>query len=96
MLNSKQRSNLRSLAQKIQVIGQVGKAGISPAQVESFSDALEKRELIKLKVLENAEYTAFEVGEILAKELSAEFVAATGRTVVLYRKSQRDINHLEF
>ena len=97
MLNSKERSKLRSLAQTIKVIGQVGKSGIGSEMVKSFSDALEKKELIKLKVLENAEYTATEAGDILAKELNAEFVCATGRTIVLYRRSKKEnISHIEF
>ena len=46
MFTSKQRSNLRSLAQDIEPIGQIGKGGLSDNMIASFSDALEKRELI--------------------------------------------------
>jgi RNA-binding protein len=96
-MNSKERAKLRSLAQNIKVIGQIGKGGFSDTQIQSFDDAIEKNELIKLKVLENCEYVAFEAGNILAEKLNATFVCAVGRTIVLYRRSKRDgINHIEF
>lgn len=96
MLNSKQRSNLRSAASAEDPIGQVGKNGVSENMIKSFSDALDARELIKITVLENADKTARETGEELAASLGAEFVAAIGRKVILYRRSSREIRHIEF
>lgn len=96
MLTSKQRSHLRGMAAKIEPIGQIGKNGITENMVRSFSDALDARELIKLTVLENSEKSASETGAELAALLKAQFVAATGRKVVLYRRSPREICHLEF
>ena len=97
MLSSKQRSNLRSLASKEEILMQVGKNGINENLIKSLSDALEKRELIKLRVLETSEDSPKEVGMDLASALSAEFVATTGKTIVLYRKSSREnIKHIEF
>ena len=84
-MNSKQRSKLRSFAQTQEPIGQIGKGGISPAMVESFSDALKKRELIKLSVLNNAEEDAFTLGQELAEKLSAELVEVIGHKIVLYK-----------
>ena len=51
MFTSKERSKLRSLAQTVEPIGQIGKGGISDNMIESFSQALESRELIKITVL---------------------------------------------
>ena len=53
MLTSKQRAYLRKLANPIDTIFQIGKGGISDDMLKGISDALEKRELIKLRVLEN-------------------------------------------
>ena len=62
----------------------------------SFSDCLEKRELIKISILENADGDPQEIGRELAKKLNAECVIVIGRKAVLYRKSQRkDITHIE-
>ena len=97
MFTSKQRSNLRSLAQTIEPIGQVGKGGISDNMIESFSQALESRELIKITVLNNSEEEASWVANDLAEALNAEVVCAIGHKVVLYRKSnKKGIKHIEF
>ena len=48
MLTSKERSNLRSIAQKIEPVTQVGKLGINDALIESLDKAIEKREIIKV------------------------------------------------
>ena len=97
MFTSKQRSNLRSMAQTIEPIGQVGKGGISDNMVESFSKALENRELIKITVLNNSEDDAKWVANDLAEALKAEVVCTIGHKVVLYRKSsKKDFKHIEF
>lgn len=96
MLTSKQRSKLKSLAANLSPIGQVGKEGIGENMLASFSDCLEKRELIKISILENADGDPQEIGRELAKKLNAECVIVIGRKAVLYRKSQRkDVDHIK-
>lgn len=97
MFTSKQRSNLRSLAQNITPITQVGKGGVSENLVKSLSDALDARELIKISVLNNAENDARDIAEELSAALNAETVAIIGKKIILYRKSDRkDVNHIKF
>ena len=97
MLNSKQRANLRALAQGIEPVTQLGKGGVNDAFIDSLDKAIEKRELIKVTVLENSGETPREVGEIIADRLNAEFVCATGRKLVFYRRSENDkVNHIVF
>ncbi|MDE6505293.1 MAG: YhbY family RNA-binding protein [Clostridia bacterium] len=95
MLTSKQRSKLKALAANITPIGQVGKDGIGENMLTSFSDCLEKRELIKINILENADGDPQILGRELAEKLKAECVIVIGRKAVLYRKSKRkDIDHI--
>lgn len=95
MLTSKQRSKLKSLAANLQPIGQVGKEGIGENMLASFSDCIEKRELIKINILENADGDPQEIGRELAERLKAECVIVIGRKAVLYRKSKRkDVEHI--
>ena len=97
MLTSKERSNLRSIAQKIEPITQVGKLGVNESLIESLDKAIEKRELIKVTVLENSGLIPKDAGFEIAEQLGAEFVCATGRKVVLYRRSKSDkVSHIEF
>ena len=87
MLTSKQRARLRSLAANEDAIMQVGKSGVTEAMVKTVSDALEARELIKMRVLENAGEDVRDAAEQLAAATSAEVVAVIGRCLILYRES---------
>ena len=96
-MTTKQRSKLRSLAQTIEPIGQIGKGGISANLVAGLSSALEARELIKVTVLKNAEDEAKYLADDLAAELNAEVVCTIGHKIVLYRRSLKDgVKHIEF
>lgn len=88
MLNSKQRATLRSMANGIQPIMQIGKGGVSENLAKTVSDALEARELIKLTVLENCDYTPREIADELADATFSDVVAVIGRKIVLYRESE--------
>ncbi|MBQ8288798.1 MAG: ribosome assembly RNA-binding protein YhbY [Clostridia bacterium] len=88
-MTSKQRAYLRSMATSIQPIFQVGKGEISENMTEQISNALEARELMKVKVLENSLYTAREAAEIIAEETGAEVVTVIGNKFVLYRQSEK-------
>ena len=86
-MTSKQRAYLRSLATSIDTIMQVGKDGVGENMIKTVSDALEARELIKLRVLENSGMTPCEAAEALAAETGAEVVTVIGTKFVLYRES---------
>ena len=97
MLTSKERATLRSLAQKIEPVTQVGKLGVNDALIESLDKTIEKRELIKVTVLENSDLIPKEAGFIIAEKLDAEFVCATGRKLVFYRRSSNPkVEHIVF
>ena len=90
MITSKQRAYLRGLANSEPAIMQIGKGGISENLINTVSDALEARELIKMSVLENSEYTPRESADALAEAVGADVVGVIGRKIILYRES---VNH---
>lgn len=85
MLNSKQRSVLRSMASTAETIGQIGKSGINDTTAKEISLALKARELVKYRVLETCEITSREAAETLAARTHSEVVAVIGSKFVLYR-----------
>ena len=87
MLTSKQRAQLRSMASTMDTIMQIGKSGITDTLVRTVSDALEARELIKMKVLENCELGVRGAAEELAARTGAEVVSVIGTKCILYRES---------
>ena len=86
MLTGKQRAYLRGLANGIETIGQIGKDGVTESVVSSADAALKKRELIKLRVLDNSLLSAREACEALCEALSAEPVQCIGTRFVIYRR----------
>jgi len=87
-LTSKQRAQLRGLANSIDTILQVGKDGIGENLIKQADDALEARELIKGRVLDNnIEYDARLAAEELAKATRSQVVQVIGSKFVLYRET---------
>ena len=84
-LTSKQRAQLRGLANGIDTILIIGKDGIGDNLVKQANDALEARELIKGRVLENSMYTAREAAEELKVAARCEVVQVIGSKFVLFR-----------
>ncbi len=87
MLTSKQRAYLRSLANNLDCIFQIGKGGISEETCLQISNALEARELIKARVLDNSGYTATEAANAIADAISCDVVSCVGSKFVLYKES---------
>ena len=88
-LTSKQRSQLRGLANSIDTILHVGKDGVGDNLAKQADDALEARGLIKGKVLENSLLTAREAAEELAQRTRSQVVQVIGTKFVLYRPTHK-------
>ncbi len=88
MLNSKQRAYLRSMSQSLDTIFQIGKGGISDETCLQISNALEARELIKARVLDNSGYSAREAADEISAAVDCEVVSCVGTKFVLYRESK--------
>ena len=85
MLTSKQRAQLRALANNEDTIVHIGKGGITENIVKQAQDALKARELIKCRVLENSMLSAREACDEMARLTNAEPVQVIGTRFVLYK-----------
>ncbi|CDZ99966.1 RNA-binding protein [Metalysinibacillus saudimassiliensis] len=90
MLTGKQKRFLRAEAHHLTPIFQVGKGGVNEAMLKQISEALEARELLKVRILDNCEDEKHEVAEALARGTRAELVQLIGLTVVLYKESRNN------
>ena len=88
MLNSRQRAQLRGLANSMETIFQVGKSGVTENTLKQVSDALEARELIKLRTLETCPTSSRETADEIAEKTGADVVQVIGTRFVLYRESK--------
>lgn len=87
MLNSRQRAQLRGMANNMDTIFQVGKGGINEQLLKQVDEALEARELIKLRVLETSPVTSREAANEIASKVGADVVQVIGYRFVLYKES---------
>lgn len=90
MLNSKQRAELRGMANSLEPIFQVGKGGVNDQLIRQVDETLEKRELIKVTTLETSPESSREAADKIADSVGADVVQVIGRKFVLYRKSKEN------
>lgn len=87
-MTGKDRAKLRSMCNTLTPIFQIGKGDIGDTMIEAVDSALEKREIIKLSVLETASVSARDAADQLAQATHAEVIQCIGRKFVLYRESE--------
>ena len=87
MITSKQRAYLRKISHDMSPIFQIGKEGITETVIAAIDEALEKREIVKVHILETALLDTKPACNEVAAELNAEPVQAIGNKFTLYRQS---------
>ena len=88
MLTSKQRATLRSLANTMPTIFQIGKGGVNDNFMKQLNDALEARELVKIRILDTAFLDVKETCSEVARLVDGEPVQAIGSRFVIYKESK--------
>lgn len=88
MITTKQRAYLRGLANKLEPVVIIGKGDINENLIKQIEDALEARELIKVKVLNTSSLDAREACDIITRRTGAEGVQVIGNKFVIYRPSK--------
>lgn len=89
-LTGKQKSFLRSMGMGMDPVVQMGKDGLTPAVVQSAQEAIKKRELIKVRVLQNSADDAEQIRnmiETLTERVDAELVQIIGRNGLLFKRN---------
>ena len=87
-MTSKQRAYLKGLAMTMEPIFQVGKNSVTTENVEAIRQALDKRELVKISVLQNCEDDAREIAEVIAERTRSQVVQVIGKKIVLYKENK--------
>ena len=73
---------------------QIGKNGLTPESIQSAEEVLEKRELIKVSVLNNCLEDPKEIAEKLQGRTRSHVVQVIGKKIILYRPSKKNLVQL--
>lgn len=84
-MTSKQRSYLKGLAMKIDPIFQIGKASVTPENVDAIMEVFNTHELIKVAVLKNCIDDPKEIANTIAERTHSQVVQVIGKKIVLYK-----------
>lgn len=90
-MTSKQRAFLKKEAHNLEPIVRKGKDGLSDNIVQSLLDAINSRELIKVKVLQNLDADkddTREMAEELSRKSGAELVGVIGKIIIFYKENK--------
>lgn len=86
-LTSRQIKQLKKEAHQLKPIFQVGKNGVNDNFIGQISDVLEKRELIKISVLQNCLEDKDDIAEEISGGTDSKIVTVIGSTIILYKES---------
>lgn len=86
-LSSKERNYLRKLAHDIDPIVRIGKNGITDTLLESIKQAINKQELIKVKILQNSkEQTDRQLISKIEQYCNCDAIYDIGHTMIFFKK----------
>ena len=89
-MNSREREFLRKKAHELDPIVRVGKDGYTDNLGQSILDAIDSRELIKVKMLQSVEIDKRELASIIEEKTGCEVVGVIGKTIILYKENKEN------
>ena len=89
-MNSKKRAFLKKKAHNLEAIVRIGKDGLNQNIIQSILDAIESRELIKVKILQNCEEEKTVIYSKLMDNKEFEIVGMIGRTIIIFKENKEN------
>jgi len=89
-LTGKQKRYLRAQANEMSPLFQIGKNGLTAEMVAEFEEALEKRELMKVQLLQNTDVEPKEAKDFIEEHSSINVVQTIGKVLVLFKPSTKE------
>ena len=85
-LSSKERAFLRKLAHNLEPIVRIGKDGIDENVLKSIAEVVKKRELIKVKILQNSSVEIDrEMADEIARDTKSVFGDRIGNILIFFK-----------
>ena len=90
MLNSQNKKKLRTMAQTLPALLQIGKGDLSDKFFENLDSDLEAHELVKVSMQKTSSLTVREAAIECAAQTGSDVIQVIGRTFTLYRPSKEN------
>lgn len=90
MLTGKERAMLKSESHDYKPVVNIGKFSLTDEVIKSIEEALDARELIKIKILNNNLDNPDDILQTILEKTGAEFVNHLGNIFTIYRKSKEN------
>ena len=96
MITTKQRANLRAMANTMEPIMQIGKDGLSQNSIKQINELFDAREIFKINVLKNCDFTPRELASQIQEQTNCEIIQCIGLKLVVYKKStKKGFKHIQ-
>lgn len=89
-LTGKQKRFLRAQANDMSPLFQIGKNGLTVEMVKEFDASLENKELMKVQLLQNTEWTTAEAKEFIEEHSDINVVQTIGKVLVLFKRADEE------
>ena len=90
-LSSTETAYPKRLAHDLDPIVRIGKEGIDEDVIKSIAQVVKKRELIKVKILQNSEIrTGRELGNEIAEKTGSVYVDSIGKVMIFFRPDDKN------
>lgn len=90
MLDKKEKQMLKSEAQKLRPLFQMGKDGLTEKFIDTLEDSIYAHELVKVALLKTCPITVNEAAIEVARLTDSEVIQIIGKTFVIYRQSPKN------
>ena len=94
-MNKKHLQFLKSHANTCKLYFNLGKDGLSNNFIIMIDNALAANEMLKVKLLKTVEEDSKDVAKLISNATNSTLVQVVGRTITLYRKSEKNIIQLQ-
>lgn len=78
---------MKKASHHLNPIFQVGKNGVTDNFIEQIDDVLEKRELLKISILQNCMEDKEDIAKAVSEATDSNIVSIIGNTIIIYRQS---------
>ncbi len=95
MITPKQRAKLKKISHSYKPLINIGKGGLSENTFKQIDDTLNKREVMKIKILNNNLDDRDELINQILTELNCDFVRYMGNILTIYRESEDKVIDLD-